>query len=98
MIGVGGGLLAGLFVPSVGRACACGCDVFDVGTSSMFPKELGAMAFLSYDYQDQDRNWSGTSQAPAADNDDKDLQTQFLTFGLQYMFSPSWGGPARSAL
>ena len=91
MIGIGGVLLAGILVPSVGRACACGCDVFDIGTSSMFPKEQGGMAFLNYDYQDQNRNWSGTSQAPAADNDDKDIATQFFTFGLQYMFNTSWG-------
>lgn len=49
------------------------------------------MAFLQYAYQDQNRNWSGTSQAPAANNDDKEIRTHYATFGLQYMFNRSWG-------
>ena len=85
------GLLAGMLAPGVVHACACGCGVFDVGTSSMFPNGAGGMAFLQYDYQDQNRNWRGTSQAPAANNDDKEIQTHFVTFGLQYMFNRSWG-------
>ena len=80
-----------MLAPSVGWACACGCGVFDVGTSSMFPTGEGGMAFLNYAYQDQNRNWSGTSQAPAANNDDKDIETHFVTFGLHYMFNRSWG-------
>jgi len=91
MFKIGGGLLAGVLVPSVGWACACGCGVFDVGTSSMFPTGQGAMPFLSYAYQDQNQNWSGSSRAPAANNDDKEIETHFLTFGLQYMFNRSWG-------
>ncbi|HZQ47807.1 MAG TPA: hypothetical protein VFC07_12385 [Verrucomicrobiae bacterium] len=91
IIKIGGGLLAGILAPSVGWACACGCGVFDVGTSSMFPTGPGPMPFLDYDYQDQNRNWSGTSQAPAANNDDKEIKTDFVTFGLQYMFNRSWG-------
>jgi hypothetical protein len=87
----GCGLLAAALAPSVGWACACGCGVFDVGTSSMFPQGAGGMAYLSYDYQDQNRNWSGTSQAPAANNDDKEIRTDFVTAGLQYMFNSSWG-------
>ena len=57
----------------------------------MFPSGEGGMAFLQYDYQDQNRNWSGTSQAPAANNDDKEIETHFTTLGLQYMFNRSWG-------
>lgn len=91
MIKIGGGLLAGMLAPSVGWACACGCSVFDVGTSAMFPTGTGAMPFLEYDYQDQNRNWSGTSPAPAANNDDKEISTDFVTFGLQYLFNRSWG-------
>jgi len=89
------GLLAGILVPSAVHACACGCGVFDVGTSSMFPSGQGGMAFLQYDYQDQDRNWSGSSQASAANNDDKEIRTDFVTAGLQYMFSSSWGVQAQ---
>jgi hypothetical protein len=85
------GLLAGILAPSVVHACACGCGVFDVGTSSMFPNGQGGMAFLQYDYQDQNRNWSGSSQASAANNNDKEIRTDFVTAGLQYMFNSSWG-------
>jgi hypothetical protein len=88
---MGGGLLAGILAPGVVHACACGCGVFDVGTSSMFPDGQGGMAFLQYDYSDQNRNWSGTSEAPAANNGDKEIATDFITAGLQYLFNPSWG-------
>ena len=57
----------------------------------MFPEGQGGMVFLEYDYQDQDHNWHGTSRAPAADNDDKEIRTHFVTLGLQYMFDRSWG-------
>ena len=85
--------VAGVVVlaPNVGRACACGCGVFDVGTSSMFPHDAGGMAFVEYDFQDQDRNWSNTGPAPAANNGDKDIRTDFTTYGFQYMFNRSWG-------
>jgi len=86
-----GGLLAGVFAPAVAHACACGCGVFDVATSSMFPNGPGGMAYLQYDYQDQNRNWNGTSEAPAANNGDKEIETHFVTVGLQYMFNSSWG-------
>jgi hypothetical protein len=85
------GLLAGMFAPCVVHACACGCGVFDVATSSMFPDGEGGTAYIQYDYQDQNRNWSGTSQAPAANNGDKEISTDFFTIGLQYMFNNSWG-------
>jgi len=45
----------------------------------MFPSGQGGMAFLQYDYQDQNHNWSGTSQAPAANNDDKEIRTDVVT-------------------
>ena len=88
---MGCGLLAGILAPGVVHACACGCGVFDVATSSMFPNGAGGMAYLQYDFQDQDRNWSGTSQAPAANNPDKQIETDFFTAGFQYMFNSSWG-------
>jgi hypothetical protein len=49
------------------------------------------MAWLQYDFQDQNRNWHGMSSAPAANNGDKDLETHFTTAGLQYMFNARWG-------
>ena len=85
------GLLAGVLIPSVAHACACGCGVFDVATSSMFPASDGGMAFIDYDYQNQNQNHRGTGSAPAADNDDRKIETHFVTLGLQYMFNRSWG-------
>ena len=49
------------------------------------------MVSLNYDYQDQDRNWHGTSEAPAANNADKEIRTHFITADLQYMFDRNWG-------
>ena len=88
---MGCGLLAGVLAPSVVHACACGCGVFDVATSSMLPNGQGGMAWLQYDYQNQSRNWSGTSMADAANNDDKEIETHFVTAGFQYMFNDKWG-------
>ena len=91
MIKIGGGMLAGVLLPGVAFGCACGCGVFDVGTSSMFPLDEGGTAFVNYDYQNQKNNWSGTSAASAANNEDKKIETSFITPGLQYMFNRSWG-------
>jgi len=91
MIKIGCGLLAGMLAPSVVHACACGCGVFDVATSSMFPQGEGGMAFLQYDYQNQNQNWSGWSKAPDSDTGDKKIETEFMTAGAQYMFNSSWG-------
>ena len=85
------GLLAGILAPGVAQACACGCGVFDVGASSMFPGGAGGMVYLQYDCQDQDRNWNGTAQAPASNNGDKQIETDFFIAGLQYMFNSRWG-------
>lgn len=90
MLGMGGGM-ALLLAPGMARGCACGCSVFDVATSSMFPQGQGGMAWLQYDYQDQNRNWNGTGQAPGADNGDKEIETDFADLGAQYMFNRSWG-------
>jgi len=76
-------------------ACACGCGVFSVGTSSLLPGGTGGTAFLEYDYMNQTRNWHGTSSAPAADNPDKDIRSDFYTAGLQYMFDRMWGVSAQ---
>jgi len=72
-------------------ACACGCGIFDVGTSSMLPTGEGGMVWVQYDYQDQNINWNGHGRAPAAFNPDKKIETNFYTPGIQYMFNRSWG-------
>ncbi len=84
-------LLAVGLTPRIARGCACGCGVFGVGTSAMLPEGPGGMISLDYDYQDQTMNWRGTSQAPAANNADKEIRTHFITADLQYMFDRSWG-------
>jgi len=77
--------------PSAALACACGCGIYEVGTSSMIPDGAGVETFVDYDYQDQNHNWSGDSQAPASDNDDKDIRTSWYTLGFQEMFNRTWG-------
>ena len=72
-------------------ACACGCGIFEVGTASMLPHGAGGMIYVEYDYQDQTINWSGVHSAPAADNDDKNIRTNFVTLGAEYFFNRSWG-------
>ena len=72
-------------------ACACGCGVFDIGTASLLPSGPGITTFLEYDFSDQNRNWSGSSRAPASNNEDKDIRTSFLTLGAQYMSDDGWG-------
>ena len=84
-------LLCLLLAPAAGWACACGCGVFDVATSSLFPSCQGATAFVAFDRMDQDRNWNGTGRAPAAANADKRITTDVYTLGGQVMFSRSWG-------
>jgi hypothetical protein len=80
-----------LVAPGLSQACACGCGVFDVGTSSMYANHAGGMAFFEYDYMDQSNNRSGTSSAPADANADKAVRTSFFTLGAQYFFNRSWG-------
>lgn len=84
-------LAAALLAPASAWACACGCGVFDVATSSMLPQGAGGMAFLEYDFQNQNQNWSGSSNAPSDNNADKVIRTSFYTAGLQYMFNRTWG-------
>ncbi len=83
--------LAVVLAPGAAFACACGCGVFDVGTSSLMPERAGGVAFLNYDYVNQNQNWSGTSSAPVANNEDTQIETHTLTAGLQYMFNRDWG-------
>lgn len=83
--------LISLLSPSAALACACGCGVFAVGTSSNFPMDAGAMAFVEYDFMNQNKNWSGNSSAPADNNADKRIRTSFYTAGFQYVFSDGWG-------
>ncbi len=84
-------IIASCLMPGRSLGCACGCGIYEVGTSSMMPTGAGIEASLDYAYQDQNENWSGDSRAPAADNGDKDIRTSWYTTAFQDMFSPSWG-------
>jgi len=71
-------------------ACACGCGVFDVG-ADMIPPQMGSgSVWFRYDFMDQNNNWEGTSKAPASDNLDKRLYTNFYTIGGDYSVSENW--------
>jgi hypothetical protein len=74
-------------------ACACGCSAFDVGGNSALPIEgdQGGRVFVEWDHSNQNRNWSGTSSAPAANNSDKQILTDWFRLGFQYMFNRQWG-------
>jgi hypothetical protein len=82
-------LAAFALVPVGAFACACGCGVFDIG--NLLPSTPGGAAYLEYDYMSQDKNWSGGSHAPAADNSDKGIRTDFYTAGTQYLFGNGIG-------
>jgi len=88
-------LFLSIYVSTMGStfvwACACGCGVFDVGTSSMFPMQKGDTLFVEYDYQHQDRNWRGSHSEEADHNEDKKIITHFFTLGYQHMFDSRWG-------
>jgi hypothetical protein len=83
--------LALALTPEAARGCACGCGIFDVATSSMFPEGAGGMAFFETDFQDQKHNWHADSEAPAAKNGDKEIRSWFFKPGVQFMFNRSWG-------
>jgi hypothetical protein len=76
---------------TISWACACGCGVFDVGTSSMFPSGTGGALWEEYDFQDQTQNWDKNAKASGNANSDKQIRTSFITTGAQYMFNRSWG-------
>jgi len=84
-------VMAAVVAPYAAWGCACGCGVFDVATSSMLPQGPGGLLYVMYNYMDQNMNWSNGRPAPAANNGDSDIRTDFTTYGLQYMFNRDWG-------
>ncbi len=78
-------------VPMPSWSCACGCGVFDVGVGTLLPTKPGGMIWLQEDSMDQNQNWDGGSPAPAVNNNDKKIRSDFQTAGVQYMFSRKWG-------
>ena len=79
-----------LVAPTASWACACGCGIFEVGANAIMPSTSGTNLFVEYDFMDQNKNWSGTKSAPADDNDDKEIKTDFFTLGGQTMLNEDW--------
>jgi hypothetical protein len=79
--------------PAGALACACGCSVFDVGSTSLLPKEgdHGGAVYFEWDHSNQNTNWSGLSKAPGGNNGDKNIRTDWYVVGLNYMISREWG-------
>ncbi len=46
--------------------------------------------FVEYDYLDQTTNFNGAAKAPAADNTDKEIKSNFLVVGGQVMVNQDW--------
>jgi len=74
-------------IPNTSWACACGGSIFDVGTASTLPTQLGGLSFLEYNYVNQNRNQHKTHLGNIADSHDRKIVTQIYTAGLQYMFN-----------
>ena len=73
------------------RAAAWGNGVFDVGASLPMPARPGGFAYLEYGSMDQDNDWSGGKRASYGANADKDIRSDLITGGVQYMLDRSWG-------
>lgn len=71
-------------------ACAAGCGITNVATSSIIPNDSGGVVFLQYDYMSQNTNWS-KNKASNNHNHDKRIETQTITSGIQYMFNRKFG-------
>ena len=83
--------LASVISPTMLRACACGCGLFEVGAAALMPTRAGGFAYLEYDLQDQGQNWSGAKKMSGDANPDKRIRSDSFTGGVQYMFDRSWG-------
>ncbi len=80
-------------MPAEALACACGCSVFDVGSTALLPKEgdHGGAVYFEWGHSNQNTNWSSLAKAPAANNGDKYIRTDWYVVGLNYMVSRDWG-------
>lgn len=82
-----------VLAPALAFACACGCDIFDVGGATGMMPDLATGAysiFFRYDYMDQNQNFEFSHKAPASDNQDKDLNSSFYTPGGIWVVNPNW--------
>lgn len=89
-----GALFAIFLSVSEALACACGCGVLNVATSSLIPNCEGGTAFLQYDHMSQSRNWNKHKKSNGH-NHDHEIETQTVTAGAQYMFNRKFGAAIR---
>jgi hypothetical protein len=73
------------------KACACGCQIFDMGMVDMPTTYDPDRLTLQYSFMDQDRNQSGSSFASPGLNPDKQNESSFYTVDLAHQFNKSWG-------
>jgi len=83
---------AAFAAPNLAQACACGCGVFDIGDGTMIATDSpsGFTAWFRFATMDQNQNWEFGSRAPASDNADKAIKTDFYIFGGQYVINHKW--------
>jgi len=77
--------------PGSALACACGCGVFDVGTSTMVPNSAGNMAWFEFNFMDQNQSRHGASAVPSDDHGHEGLRTVTTALGFQKMFDREFG-------
>jgi hypothetical protein len=77
--------------PTLIRACACGCGVFEVDTEALIPSGPGGQVWFQYEYMQQYINFHATQPASEFYNNDKYIRTNFMEAGGQYMFNRDWG-------
>lgn len=72
-------------------ACACGCQIFDMGLADM-PTTFDANRLsLQFSFMNQNEDQSGSALASQALNPDKQIETSFYTLSLAHQFDHSWG-------
>lgn len=86
--------LAFIFAANQALACASGCGISNIGTSTLMPNETGGIVFSQYDYVAQKHNWHQTKRT-SGHNHDRRIETQTATLGAQYMFNRDFGGQIR---
>lgn len=73
-------------------ACADGCGVFDVSTSSALPTDSGGNVWVEYNHANQHIARHGTSKASSDDElHHKRVRNNYYNLGGQYMVNRAWG-------
>ena len=79
--------LAAALVPTPGWAA---CRICNLGLDGLIPQLKESTLFLEVDLSDQNKNWSGTRQAPSSGNTDKVIRDDFFIAGGEFKFDDSW--------